>query len=143
MEKKEKYEQMYAKIVDYEQKMHEKNQRRIQIGLRCIWIIPLIFLFFLFFTESNKVVFLILWIVSLFVLASYLIVVEYMDFNLQEQLNEWKGEEEKEVNALLGKEFDTMETNLVNVIQKLDDTLNSKAEIEEIEEKQVEEGQHV
>jgi hypothetical protein len=142
MEKKEKYEEMYTKMVDYEQKVHERNQKRIQIGLRCIWIIPLIFLFFLFFTDSNKVVFLILWIASLFALATYLIVVEYMDFYLQEQLNEWKGEESKEVETLLGKEFDEMESNLVSVIQKLDDTLNSKAEVEEIEEKQSEEGQH-
>ncbi len=48
----------------------------------------MIFLFLLFWTESNKVVFLILWIVSLFLLAAYLILVEYMDYNLQEKLSE-------------------------------------------------------
>ena len=72
MEKKEKYEQMYEMLVTYERKIHEKNQKRISIGLKCIIIIPLIFLFLLFWTESNKVVFLILWIVSLFLLAAYL-----------------------------------------------------------------------
>ena len=88
MEKKEKYEQMYEMLVTYERKIHEKNQKRISIGLKCIIIIPLIFLFLLFWTESNKVVFLILWIVSLFLLAAYLILVEYMDYNLQEKLSE-------------------------------------------------------
>lgn len=144
MDKKEKYEVMYKKIVSYEQEVHEKNQKRIRIGLKCILIIPLIFLFFLFWTDSNKVVFLILWIVSLFLLAAYLIVVEYMDFNLQEQLNEWKGED-KEVDTLLGKEFETVESNLANVMQKIDDTLNSKAEVAETEEKdgkEAEEGEH-
>ena len=45
MEKKEKYEQMYEMLVTYERKIHEKNQKRISIGLKCIIIIPLIFLF--------------------------------------------------------------------------------------------------
>lgn len=144
MDKKEKYEVMYKKIVSYEQEVHEKNQKRIRIGLKCILVIPLIFLFFLFWTDSNKVVFLILWIVSLFLLAAYLIVVEYMDFYLQEQLNEWKGED-KEVDTLLGKEFETVESNLANVMQKIDDTLNSKAEVAETAEKdgkEAEEGEH-
>ena len=42
----------------------------------------LYFLILLFWTDSNKVVFLILWIVSLFALATYLILVEYVDYNL-------------------------------------------------------------
>ena len=88
MEKKEKYEQMYEMLMDYERKIHEKNQKRIKIGLKCILIIPLIFLILLFWTDSNKVVFLILWIVSLFGIAVYLLFVEYMDFYLQEKLNE-------------------------------------------------------
>lgn len=52
MEKKEKYEQMYEMLVTYERKIHEKNQKRISIGLKCIIIIPLIFLFLLFWTET-------------------------------------------------------------------------------------------
>lgn len=107
MEKKEKYEQMYEMLVDYERKIHEKNQKRIKIGLKCIFIIPLIFLILLFWTESNKVVFLILWIVSLFLIAVYLIAVEYMDYNLQEKLKELSEEEgEGEVDALIGKELE-------------------------------------
>ena len=88
MDKKEKYEQMYELLLDYEQKAHEKNQKRIRIGLRCILIIPWIFLALLFWTNSNKVIFLILWIVSLFCIAAYLLSVEYMDFYLQEKLDE-------------------------------------------------------
>ena len=128
MEKKDKYEAIYEKVLDYERQLHLKNQKRIKIGLKCLWIIPLIFLFFLFWTDSNKVVFLILWIVSLFVLASYLIVVEYMDFNLQEQLRELVDEKDREVDTLIGKEFEHVENNLATMIQKIDDTLNSKAE---------------
>ena len=85
MEKKEKYEQMYEMLVTYERKIHEKNQKRISIGLKCIIIIPLIFLILMFSLES-KLVFLILWIVSLIGLAVYLIVVEYLHDKMQRQL---------------------------------------------------------
>lgn len=134
MEKKDKYEAIYEKVLDYERQLHLKNQKRIRIGLKCLWIIPLIFLFFLFWTDSNKVVFLILWIVSLFVLASYLIVVEYMDFNLQAQLRELVDEKDREVDTLIGKEFEQVENNFATMIQKIDDTLNSKAETQSEEE---------
>lgn len=130
MEEKNRYEEMYEKLVLYEQKMHESNQKKIKIGLRCIWIIPLIFLFLLFWTESNKVVFLILWIASLFGIAVYLILIEYSDYNLQEKLSEIT-DEEREPEALLGQEIDGMEENLKNVIRKIDDTLNAENDAEE------------
>lgn len=136
--KKEKYEKMYELLVEYEQKIHEKNQRRISIGLKCIWIIPLIFLILMFWTNSNKVVFLILWIVSLFLIASYLIVVEYMDYKLQEKLNELN-DEETEVDALIGKQIDEVSGSIKNVIQKIDSTLNSDAETKQNTAKEVEE----
>lgn len=138
MEKKDKYEQMFEKLVDYEQKIHEKNQKRIKIGMKCILFIPLIFLVLLFATNSNKVVFLILWIVSLFALAVYLILVEYMDYNLQEKLNELR-DEEGEVETLIGQDLKTVEGNLKNMMQKLDDTLHSKAETDRLEDEEVDE----
>ena len=88
MEKERDYEEIFQKVMDYEQAPHEKNLTRIKIGLKCIWIVPLIFLILLFFTGSNKVIFLILWIVSLFAISIYLITVEYMDYNLQEKIME-------------------------------------------------------
>ena len=54
MEKKEKYEQMYEMLVTYERKIHEKNQKRISIGLKCIIIIPLIFLILMFSLEREQ-----------------------------------------------------------------------------------------
>lgn len=138
MEKKDKYERMFEKLVDYEQKIHEKNQKRIKIGMKCILFIPLIFLVLLFATNSNKVVFLILWIVSLFALAVYLILVEYMDYNLQEKLNELR-DEEGEVDALIGQDLKTVEGNLKNMMQKLDDALHSEAETDRLEDEEVDE----
>lgn len=102
--KEDRFEEMYQKLIDYEQQIHAKNQTRIKIGLRCIILIPLIFLILLFWTDSNKVVFLILWIASLFALAVYLIGVEYMDYNLQETLRELGGEEDgRKPDTLIGE----------------------------------------
>ena len=45
MEEKSRYEEMYGKLVAYEQNIHLQNQKRIKIGLKCIALIPhLIFL---------------------------------------------------------------------------------------------------
>ena len=133
MEEKSKYEEMYGKLVAYEQNIHLQNQKRIKIGLKCIAIIPLIFLILLFWTDSNKVIFLILWIVSLFALAIYLILVEYVDYNLQEKLNELRDEKDGTVDVLMGKQLDEVEGNIKNAIQKLDEKFNSETEIEKID----------
>ena len=78
----------YERIMEYEKQVHEKNQKRIKVGIRLVIIIPLIFLFVMFKLDSSKVVFLVLWIVSLFGISLYLIVVEYMDYQMQEKLRE-------------------------------------------------------
>ena len=70
-EKAQNFEQNYRKMIRY--------------GFLAIIIIPLIFLILMFSLES-KLVFLILWIVSLIGLAVYLIVVEYLHDKMQRQL---------------------------------------------------------
>ena len=58
--------EMYNKLVGYEKTIHEQNQKRIKIGLRCIYIIPLFFLVLLMIVpDSSKLIFLVLWIVCL------------------------------------------------------------------------------
>ena len=55
--------EMYDKLVGYEKIIHEQNQKRIKIGLRCIYIIPLFFLVLLMIVpDSSKIIFLVLWI---------------------------------------------------------------------------------
>ena len=126
MEKKEDYEKLYDMLLGYEQEIHKKNQKRIRIGLRCLIIIPLIFLALLFWTESSKIVFLILWIVSLFILAGYLIFVEYSDYKLQEKLNELDERGDAGVEALIGPGVPAIDGPLKNAVKKLDATLNSE-----------------
>ena len=113
-----KYKEIYDAIIEYEKKIHIKNEKRIKIGLRCIIIIPMIFLFLLFVTESSKVIFLILWIVSLFVIASYLIAVEYMDYNLQQTIKEFTGDEDAEFDGLLGDDLMQVHETLKRIKQR-------------------------
>lgn len=105
------YEDMYNKLSDYEENIHKKNQKRIRIGLRCVVIIPLFFMFLLFLTNSNKVIFLILWIVSLFAISAYLIFVEYTDYQLQEKMN-LVANRDKEVSHLLSEDVDQFEEKI-------------------------------
>lgn len=93
-------ERVYEMVTGFQEKNHAKNQKRIRIGLRCFFIIPAIFLFLLMVTKSSKIIFLALWIVSLFGLAIYLIAVEYMDYQLQEQISRVKGEAHAPVDGL-------------------------------------------
>ena len=127
------YEEIFQKVLDYEQTLHEKNRKRIKIGLKCIWIVPLFFLALLFLTGSNKVIFLILWIVSLFALSIYLIVVEYMDYNLQEKIMELKGEE-GDIEALTPKDFDRAAQIIRETRKMIGEGLNSAAETGKVNE---------
>ena len=109
-QKLEKLENLYEMVMDFEKKSHEKNQKRIRIGLRCLYIIPAIFLFLLMVMKSSKIIFLALWIISLFILAVYLIVVEYMDYNLQNHVNKLEGKKNGKVDSLI--EMDRFEKNV-------------------------------
>lgn len=134
MDKEKKFEKMYDTLMEYEQNIHQKNQKRIKIGLKCIVIIPLIFLVLLFWTGSSKIIFLTLWIVSLFLIAAYLILVEYGDYKLQEKLNELNDKEDAKVEALLGRNLLSAESSLKTAIRKLDESLNVEEEVPENEE---------
>ena len=115
------YEEIFQKVLDYEQTLHEKNRKRIKIGLKCIWIVPLFFLALLFLTGSNKVI--------------YLIVVEYMDHNLQEKIMELKGEEGT-IEAVTPADFDRAAQIIRKTREMIGEGLNSPAETQaEVTEK--------
>ena len=60
------YEESYRRIMEYQNEEHLRNQKKIRWGIRCVILIPMIFLMLMFSMDSSKVVFLVLWIVSLF-----------------------------------------------------------------------------
>ena len=111
---------VYEKFMDLQQQVHQRNQKKIKVGLKVNILLPLVFLVISFITDRSKLVFLVLWIVSLFGIAFYLLYVEYMDFELQEQLKELGiMEKEAEAQALIGEEG----------IQSIDEINNAKNEM--------------
>ena len=125
MKQKKDVQQMYNRLMEYERQQHESNQKKIKVGIRLLWIIPLIFLALLFITDSSKLIFLVLWIVSLFVLAVYLIMVEYADYNLQEKMNEINGNRDG-FDSLL--DFDDVEERVIAATERLDGWKERKGE---------------
>ena len=120
--------EMYDKLVGYEKTIHEQNQKRIKIGLRCIYIIPLFFLVLLMIVpDSSKIIFLVLWIVSLFAIAVYLIGVEYVDYKLQEKMNEISGCDAQSVSPVVQIE-DRVQEIAERVEQKFDKMQQSTGE---------------
>lgn len=120
--------EMYDKLVGYEKTIHEQNQKRIKIGLRCIYIIPLFFLVLLMIVpDSPKIIFLVLWIVSLFAIAVYLIGVEYVDYKLQEKMNEISGCDAQSVSPVVQIE-DRVQEIAERVEQKFDTMQQSTGE---------------
>ena len=49
-------------------------------------LVPLAFLVLLFLSDGSRVIFLLLWIVSMFGIAAYLIAVEYVDYEMQNKV---------------------------------------------------------
>lgn len=93
---------IFNKMLDYYTQSHRKNKKRIRVGMVCMIVIPLIFLMLMFTMNSSKIVYLVFWIISLFALCTYLIAVEYMDYNLQERMKELGVTSHKKKEAIIG-----------------------------------------
>lgn len=71
-----KYSQLYQALLQEVLQFHNGNQRRIRKGMLSLLLVPLVFLVLLFLSEGSRVIFLLLWIVSMFGIAAYLIAVD-------------------------------------------------------------------
>ena len=119
MPKETEYKEIYEKFINYQESVHLKNQKRIQVGLKVNILLPLLFLILSFAISNGKLVFLILWIISLFGIAGYLIYVEFSDYKMIKKMEEFGISDIKEgMEANLIGESIQLAENLVN--EKLD-----------------------
>ena len=81
-----KYSQLYQALLQEVLQFHNGNQRRIRKGMLSLLLVPLAFLVLLFLSDGSRVIFLLLWIVSMFGIAAYLIAVEYVDYEMQNKV---------------------------------------------------------
>ena len=136
MAKETEYKEVYNKFIDYQQSVHLANQKRIQVGLKVNILLPLVFLVLSFAVSSAKLVFLILWIISLFGIAGYLIYVEYSDYKMMQQLEEFGVELEvdKIDRSLLGDSVQQVESIAKDIEERVEHHKEMVAQILEKEE---------
>lgn len=80
------YHQMYSRLVDEVTSIYQANQKRIHKGLWGMIIVLVLYLTLLFVTQGSKVIILLLWIMTMFALAAYLITIEYLNDELKKKL---------------------------------------------------------
>ena len=101
MSKEREYQELYDRLRDEVSTLHENNRRRIRIGMRMLLAVTLGLMLLMFLAEGNKVFTLMLWILSMFAVAAYLIAVEYADYELQKKLENITQMEQESLGTLL------------------------------------------
>ena len=138
MVKETEFKEVFSKFVDYQQSVHLANQKRIQVGLKVNILLPLVFLVLSFAISSAKLVFLILWIISLFGIAGYLIYVEYSDYKMMQKLEEFgvAVEADETDRSLLGDSAQQVENIAKEIEERVEHHKEMVAQI--IEKQEVE-----
>ena len=114
------YEKIYENFMAYEAHLHRKNQRKIRVGFKVNILLPLVFLFLCFIMPGTKFLFLMLWIVSLFGIAAYLVYVEYSDYKMLNKMKEFGVVDEDIDRNLMGDGIDqTLLETKDNVEEKI------------------------
>ena len=101
MTKERDYQELYDRLLEEVSTLHRNNRRRIRVGMRMLLAVTLGLMLLMFLAEGNKVFTLMLWILSMFAVAAYLIAVEYADYELQKKLENITQMEQKSLGTLL------------------------------------------
>lgn len=132
------YKDLLNKFMNYEQETHRQNQKKIKVGIKVNIILPLIFLILSFAISSGKLLFLIMWIISLFGIAFYLMYVEYSDYKMMERMKEYGMKINNEGESLLINEKDLQQAE-ERVQEKLDKVDEHRAKIKEAVREEIDE----
>ena len=101
MTKERDYQGLYDRLLEEVSTLHRNNRRRIRVGMRMLLAVTLGLMLLMFLAEGNKVFTLMLWILSMFAVAAYLIAVEYADYELQKKLENITQMEQESLGTLL------------------------------------------
>lgn len=117
-----------SQVLAFRDNAHAANVKKLKAGIKCIFTVPACFLILLFLTGSSKIIFLVLWIASLFIIAAYLIHVEYSDYKVQEMVNSLQDMEDN-IDGLI--DINSIYTKVAAPKKKLDDIItNVKTDIQ-------------
>lgn len=95
------YQELYDRLLEEVGALHRANQRRIRSGMWALLAVTVGLMILMFLAGGNKVFTLVLWILSMFAVAAYLIAVEYMDYELQKKLRSIAQLEESAFDGLM------------------------------------------
>ena len=101
MAKEREYQELYDRLIHEVSTLHQTNRRRIRNGMRMLVAVTLGLMLLMFLAEGSKVFTLMLWILSMFTVAAYLIAVEYADYELQKKIEDITQREQESFGALL------------------------------------------
>lgn len=101
MTRERDYQELYDRLLEEVSTLHRNNRRRIRVGMRMLLAVTLGLMLLMFLAGGNKVFTLMLWILSMFAVAAYLIAVEYADYELQKKLESITQMEQESLGTLL------------------------------------------
>lgn len=127
----DRYQALRQELENNAQQFHHRNKQRIKAGIISLLVLPFVLCFVRWVTESDKIVFMLIWILLLFIICCYLIGVGYLDDWLQKVLGEMTGEEES-FDSLLA-DPDEMKAEMK---EKLRERIEARAKVAPVEEPQ-------
>ena len=83
-----RYEQLYEGLLQRADWLHELNKKQVKYGSIALLALPVVLFLVRWLTDSDKVVFLLLWVLGIVVISAYLIGVEYLDHILRKSVED-------------------------------------------------------
>lgn len=83
-----RYEELYNRLLERGMALHAGNKKRIRIGLIMLGVFTVLIVLIRLITDSDRVVFMIIWVIGMFIISIYLISIEYIDSSVQKTLAE-------------------------------------------------------
>lgn len=82
------YEELYERLLERGGALHRSNQKRIRVGLILLAVFTVAMILIRLITDSDRVVFMVIWVIGMFAISIYLISIEYIDSSVQKTLEE-------------------------------------------------------
>lgn len=101
----QKQDSHYDSFVSYAEELHEKNRKRVKASGILMIVLPVVLGLIRWMTDSDKTVFLIIWVLCMFILSAYLVSIEYMDHVLYKKLSGLTGNDEEYDSLVNGEAF--------------------------------------
>ena len=75
----QKQDNRYNNLSSYADQVHEKTKKRIKYSAIVLILLPVVLGLIRWMTHSDKIFFLVIWILCMFAISAYLVSIEYYD----------------------------------------------------------------